>query len=777
MNRAQSNTIAGFAVLNALWISLTVQDTALLTIAVPQAIAAFAPRYHVTALAFLVSVSSLVAMLVPPVAGAFSDAARRNGGFRRTWIIAAVAVDALALIVLSSVRSIVGFDLLFMLAVGAENVALAAYQALIPEVVPRAQWGIASGMRGAASLIGTVVGLGVAGTIANVGIVFIATAAILVLGALTLFAFPERGEFTPIRATVIRWHDFIVVFVARGFVFFGLALLMTFVLYFFRDILHVSNPGSGTASIGMFSLLGAIASSIGLGALSDRVPRKVLVAACGIPMCVASVGFAIAPNPNVIFACAALFGIGLGGVLSVGWALAIDSLPQLTDVARDLGIWGIAANLPNVIAPIAGGWVLYALGGSRLGYQVIFALAGVSFALGSLVVLRVGAAPSRPSWQKLVWLAAALWTYAFVHVVNRVRGWGRMARNRGSTLVILNHQTPIEGMVIVSRLSMQSSLLHPIFSSTGRRMWEPGFFADRFPWMRNLWRRTILGPLFSVLGFMPIENELTTRPIASFGWDVQRTHGPLPLKTVFSSEVASRFPPGTRTSDLWSAANFDTGRTYIRYKDLAEPYRDEVVTLTREGVNRDVSSIEDVLKRGETFLLTPEGRYTPTGALLKMRALLWRLVPLAHTIYLAGMSYDLFRGRRFSLLYQLVPLRDRDAIVDELAMARPVTVTQLLAEWLVANDRPFNLDDAVAHIERALPLVPERLFVDPEVRRDPVRVTHEAIATMVRRGFLKRGDDNRLRIARRVDAHFPLVTDVFAYHARFYAESVRAATR
>jgi MFS family permease len=62
-------------------------------------------------------------------------------------------------------------------------------------------------------------------------------------------------------------------------------------------------------------------------------------------------------------------------------------------VARDLGLWGIATNLPNVVAPLVGGWILSSLGGTRLGYQTIFALAGVCFALGSLSVLLVGTTP------------------------------------------------------------------------------------------------------------------------------------------------------------------------------------------------------------------------------------------------------------------------------------------------------------------------------------------------------------------------------------------------
>lgn len=773
MRSSRTETVARFAALNALWISLTVQDTALLAIAVPSAIVALDPLHHVAALALLVSVSNVAAMCVPPLAGWFSDSRRRNGGTRRPWIVAGVAVDIAALVALAYAHSILTFDLLFILAVAAENVAIAAYQAMLPEVVPRASWGAASGYRGAATLVGTVAGFAIAGSILNLPIVYFTTAALLALATLTLFGLSERPWSEPERAAVTRWHDFIVVFVARSFVFFGLALLMTFVLYFFRDVLHVGNPSAGTAAVGIFSLLGAIVSSVALGILSDRVPRKYVVAISGLPMALAAIGFAIAPEPRVIFACAGLFGIGVGGILSAGWALAIDSLPQLRDVARDLGIWGIATNLPNVIAPIVGGWVLWALGGSRLGYQVIFAIAGLSFLLGAITVLRAGVTPLSSLAGMPVWDAAILCVRAYTGTVHRVRSWGRMSRTRGATLVVINHQHPVDATTLVSRLGVQSSWRHPIFTSTGRRMWEPGFFVVEFPWSIGFMRNIAAGPLFSTLGFMPIENQLYSRPIASLALDLERERGPLPVADVLVPEVASRFAPGTMTNELRSAANFQKAQTMIPMRDVREAYRADLLRITRDRTRTDVAAIEEKVRSGATFFLTPEGTYSTNGDLKPMRGLLRRLTPLARTVYALGVSYDAFRGRRLSLLYRIVEVRDRTRIAQELAAARPVTVTQLLACWLVTHPAPFTSDEAVAGVRAALERVPAELFIDPELRRDPGRVTREALATLVRRAMLSERAGTYAIVSRK-DSRFTLVDDAFAYHSRFYAQSVAA---
>ncbi len=61
------------------------------------------------------------------------------------------------------------------------------------------------------------------------------------------------------HAHVRDWHDFIVVFVARALVFFGLVMLQTFVLFFFRDVQNVGNPSAGTALYAFSTIAGAVA--------------------------------------------------------------------------------------------------------------------------------------------------------------------------------------------------------------------------------------------------------------------------------------------------------------------------------------------------------------------------------------------------------------------------------------------------------------------------------------------------------------------------------------
>ncbi|HEY1656189.1 MAG TPA: MFS transporter [Candidatus Tumulicola sp.] len=767
--------VVAWIVLNALWIPLTFQDAALMTIAVPAALLRLAPTSYVGVLSVMVSTAMFAAMIVPPIAGWFSDRLRRRGGVRRTFVAVALLVDVVALLALAFAHTLVSFGAWLTVAIVSANVALAAYQVLLPELVPRARWGVVSGVRGAASLFGTVLGLGIAGLAPDPRITFAAAAATVLVCGISLGWIREPPWSEPDRAHVRDWHDFTIVFAARVLVFFGLVLLQTFVLYYFRDVQGVHAPAAGTALAAFCTMLGATAASVYLGILSDRAPRKIVAALACVPMAVAAIGFAIAPAPQWIFLYAFLFGIGFGGVFSVGWALAMDSIPAMRDVARDLGLWGIASNLPNVVAPLVGGWLIGYFHGGRAGYQAVFALAGLSFALASLTVLRVGRTPLSSLWGLPARIAANVSNYAWVHAVYRVRHWGAIPRRRGPTLIVANYQHELESMTIVVTTFVESGpWRHPIFSANSRRMYEPGFLALRLPRLAGVLRPFNFGPLFVALGLLPLENQISSRQISALALSAQRRHGPLPLDDVFDERVSKRFPAGTKTSDLSAPRFFGAARASARIASLREPYRHEVIDETRAFVESDMARMEDVVRRGATFYLTPEGRYSVDGRIGPMRGAIDRLAPLA-AIYLAGVSYDPFVARRLSMLYRIEPLSDRAALTQTLAAIRPVVASQLLAAWLDGRSGEFSGAQAVAAVEERLRALPPQIFVDPELRRDPGGLVRRALPLMVEWGILEPcGRGFRLSAHRR-HPQFPMVEDIVAYQARHLEQTLENA--
>jgi len=723
----------------------------------------------------MVSVAMLGAALVPVFAGWLSDRIRRGGGGRRGFIVAGLMVDVAALLALPTAHSVIAFGAWLTVAIVGANVALAAYQAVLPELVPREKWGVVSGIRGAASLIGTILGLGIAGAAPDPNVTFIAAAAVVVVCGISIFWIREKEWVEPDRAHVRDWHDFIVVFVARLLIFFGLVLLQTFVLYYFRDIQSLPKPAAGTAIAAFCTMIGATGASIYLGILSDRAPRKIVTALSGVPMAIAAIGFAVAPAPQWIFLYAFLFGVGFGGIFSSGWALAMDSIPAMRDVARDLGFWGIGTSLPSVVAPLVGGWMIGYFHGTRAGYQAVFALAGLCFALASLTVLRVGRRPLSSLWSVPARIAAIATNYAWVRIVYRIRHWGKLPRRRGSTLIVANHQHDLDSMAIVGTIVVQSGpWRHPLFTASSRRMHEPGFLARRLTWLGPLLRHYNAGPLFVSLGMLPLENQLASREIGALGWSAQRLHGPLALSDIFDERVAAQFPAGTKTSDLLGAASFGKARSIVKLTSLREPYRREILDETRRSIESDLARMEDVVRRGATFYLTREGRYSPDGRIGAMRGAIERLAPLA-TMYLAGVSYDPFVARRLSMLFRIVRLDDCEHLAQTLAAIRPVVTSQLLASWLDGRTEVFTEERALAAVEECLRTLPPQLFVDPELRRDPGRLVRAALPLMVRWHILEPAAGGYRTSAVRRHPQFPMVDDIVASNARHLEETVENA--
>jgi hypothetical protein len=261
-----------------------------------------------------------------------------------------------------------------------------------------------------------------------------------------------------------------------------------------------------------------------------------------------------------------------------------------------------------------------------------------------------------PWWvQPLRWLAVSLIS-VYYSLAYRIVGWGRLPAARGGRLLVANHQHEIESPAVVAIQTLRTrSWRYPIFTVSSRRMWEPGFLAERIPWLAFFLSAVNLGPLFSALGLQPIENELHARPFVSLAYTLHARHGDLPVEVVFQARALKRLPPSVTTlRDLLSRAHFRVGRSIVTLSELNEPYRGETLAATREQLEADLAHFEALARSGGTIFLAPEGFYSGDGKMQRLRGVLSRLEPLA-SICLTGISYDPFVGRRLWLLYRLQP--------------------------------------------------------------------------------------------------------------------------
>jgi hypothetical protein len=357
-------------------------------------------------------------------------------------------------------------------------------------------------------------------------------------------------------------------------------------------------------------------------------------------------------------------------------------------------------------------------------------------------------------------------------VACRVRGWGAIPRKHPSTLLVANHQHEMESAIIVGDQSIRSfSWRRPINTVSSRRMWEPGFFAERIPWLRPFFRTVNLGWFFAGIGLQPIENELHSRPFVSVVYALTRTHGDLPVVDVFRERALARIPGITTLSDLLAPANFDAARSVVSLSDLNEPYRAEVLALTRSQLEADIANFERIVRGGGTLFLTPEGFYTTDGKMQRFRGILPRLAPMAR-IYAVGISYDPFIEGRFTMLYRVQEADPSIPLETTIKRTRPVTVSALLASWLCTAPNAFTEDDAIAAVRAQLADIPKHLFVDPDLARDPAKMTRSALAGMRKNKIVDCFDGRYTLAEQRRHAQFPKTGDIIAYQANFHAETL-----
>ena len=145
----------------ALSFSSNIQDPPLMTYKVRE-LAAELPN---TALGFLGFFGLLVAMVVQPVVGVFSDRARTPMGRRLPFIIGGAALIALSLFLLALAPSLTVLLLGVILIQFSSNVLQGPWQALLPDLVPEGQRGTASGLKALLDILAVVVGGIVAGQI------------------------------------------------------------------------------------------------------------------------------------------------------------------------------------------------------------------------------------------------------------------------------------------------------------------------------------------------------------------------------------------------------------------------------------------------------------------------------------------------------------------------------------------------------------------------------------------------------------------------------------
>ena len=382
-------------------------------------------------------VGLIVAMVAQPLWGALSDRTRTPWGRRRPFIAAGALGTVLLVALLAQAGSLAALLAVYVVLQLIFNSSLAAYQGLIPDLVPPGRRGIASGAKNFAEILGLIVAaLAIPTLIAGGALLpgFVVLIAVLAAAtAITCLAIPERnpepgtqnpkprtrnpepGTQNPepgtrnskletaaedegltlaalrdaFRVSPRRHADFFWMLAGRLLFVVAMTSIQTFSLFYIRDVLQPAEPlalwRDLTASIGVSILLVTIPA----GYLADRLGRRPVILLAGAVAGAGALLLLGASEPAGVLLFGTLVGVGIGLFLTANWALATDLIPP-GEGARFMGLTNLATAGGAALARLNGP-VIDALNAATplLGYRALLLIVGVSFLAGALLVLKV----------------------------------------------------------------------------------------------------------------------------------------------------------------------------------------------------------------------------------------------------------------------------------------------------------------------------------------------------------------------------------------------------
>ncbi|MCL8014904.1 MFS transporter [Streptomyces sp. AS02] len=361
------------------------------------------PDGKTTSLGLVIGVGTLVSIVSGLIFGVLSDNTTARMGRRKPWVlggmpvlVAGAAVTGLA----SSVPVVLAGFVVSQLGLSAIMTALLA---ILPDQVPEQQRGKVSGLLGFTAQIAGVIGFQLANPLKGSGLLlFLIPAVIACLALIPVVLFlPDRAirpeeragqgivamlrglSFNPRRHPDLGWT-----WAGRFLIQLSLMFLSTYQLYFLTDHLgyDLDKVTGLLALTGGVGLLMTSAGAVASGIYSDRMHRRkvFIYGAAGA----FAVGFAVVATASSfpqVFVGSQIILLGAGVFGAVDIALVTDVIPNKeTEGAKYMSVFGIAAALPQSVAPLVAPFVLAVGGGDN--YTLLFLTASAVAVLGGLTV-------------------------------------------------------------------------------------------------------------------------------------------------------------------------------------------------------------------------------------------------------------------------------------------------------------------------------------------------------------------------------------------------------
>jgi MFS family permease len=366
------------------------------------------PGNQASVLGLLTFLGLLAGMLVQPFAGTISDRLRPSLG-RQGFIGVGVLLVLIALLIFAGISSLLGVILGYLAIQVTSSIVQAGQQGLIPDHVPAAQRGSASGLKGFMDMGGAMLGfillgqlLGSGNNVLALGLIGFSLLLVYLLASILVADDPNRvrvdsehiiAERISLKRSFsldFRQHAAFVWLVASRFLFLLATYIVgRFMLFFVAERLSLSSDQAaeqaGSLLAGL-ALITVLASPL-VGWAADRFGHIPLMTAGALLSASGVLLLIKASNAGQILLFGALMSLGSAAFASASWAMTADLVPA-AEAARFFGL----ANFSTVGAAAAAGlfgplvdWSNQIYPGR--GYPLLFILAALIF-ISSVLVLK-----------------------------------------------------------------------------------------------------------------------------------------------------------------------------------------------------------------------------------------------------------------------------------------------------------------------------------------------------------------------------------------------------
>ena len=376
--------------ISALWFGNQAVWSAILGVFLQSRIETLAPSGGVIAYAWIASGGALIAAAVQLAAGFASDRRIAITGHRREFYLTGSALAAIALAAFFAAPSLGLLAAAFAALQIGMNLAGGPYQAEISDAIGAQRRGRASAWMSVSSFAGSVTGLLVAAALQG-ALAGAALVVALVAGAAVALAHLRTLPATEVRPAALRiTGPLLTVLLSRAAINVGFYTLFGFLFFFVRESLRVADARTTTGLLFIAFTIAGVAGAALAGPAADRVDKRVVVSVAAVAIAFSVGAFAFAPNPVVAFVAASASGCAWGAFFTADWALAYAVLPR-DAMASAMGVWNLAAALPQIVAPAVTAPLVTALDArsAGLGPRVALLLVAVEFALGAAILWRL----------------------------------------------------------------------------------------------------------------------------------------------------------------------------------------------------------------------------------------------------------------------------------------------------------------------------------------------------------------------------------------------------